>query len=159
MPKQLTISGSDDKKPIEVQVEQLGGDMATTAKFINSTQSSEIFAFPVNVTADLTVTSTNLIQIAPFVINFDSTADYVDFDIDMCVSATADLFIDLQVDGTSVLNKPFCISGTNKQQLGIDRKITLAAGNHTMKVLWKVSSGTGTLHSVGNNYIQGFNYF
>ncbi len=159
MPKQLIISGNDNKKQPEIQLAQINGDLATTARFINSSQSNEIFSFPINITSNLTVTNTNLVQIPPFVIQFDSTSDYVLFNIDLCVSATADLFIDIQIDGSSVLAKPFLLSGTNKQLVDISRIFTLGAGSHTVRVLWRVSGGTGTMYSAGNNFIQAFNFY
>ncbi len=159
MSKQLVISGNDDKKPAETQLSQINGDLATTAKFINSTQTTEIFSFPINSTADLATSSTSLVQINPFVIQFDSSSDNVQINLNICVSATADAYIDIQIDGTSVLNKPFLFSGTNKQALNVSRNVLLTNGGHTLKVLWKVSSGTVTMVAAGNNFIQAFNLF
>ncbi len=159
MPRQLSISGYDDKKPVEVQVSKIGDDLTTTAKFINSSLSNEIFSFPINISSNLTTTNTNFTQINPFVIQFDNSSDSVQITLNMSVTATADGYIDIINDGTSLLNKPFLFSGTNKQIVNITRIFTIPAGSHTLKVMWKVSSGTLTLNSAGNNFIQAFNIY
>ncbi len=159
MPKQLIVSGNDEKKPQEVQLSQINNDLISTSKFINSTQSSEIFSFPINVGTSLSTNSTNFVQINPLVIQFDNNSDYIYFNLCLCLTATNDGYIDIQIDGKSSIQAPFLWSGTNKQIIIISRMFTLTSGSHILKVFWKTSAGTVTIQGAGNNFVQMFNIY
>lgn len=66
------------------------------------------------------------------------------------------VYFDIELDGALIGGSANILAGstvptaTNVMSLAMRRLQAVSAGSHTFKVYWKVTSGTGTLYSIGN---------
>jgi hypothetical protein len=102
--------------------------------------------------ANITTTSTSFVDLTGFTKTITTQGRPVEICFDARVASTNARF-DFQVDGATITGDvdglgavtPASTFGNNSFR----RVVALAAGSHTFKVQWRVTTGTGTVYAAG----------
>ena len=161
MATRITILPNDTNKDQATQNSQISLAIINTASTINSTIGGSILSGEMGLNSDLTTGSSSLTNM--FKCTFTNQSNNIVVFVSFCASSSSLCSVDLQIDGKSVLAKPYIFNTGSSDTIipiSINQQISgIQNATHQLQVLWSVTSGTATVYSNSTSSVQIMQYY